>query len=112
LYDEDQRLLENGLMKTPSLNLQKSGTRLQDAFIFDPTMRDLTACPVCHHVSTQILECQLAKCGGDGRGGRGVGSVTRYLYRPSQCKSALTFDFLMICILVNMTAIYGPTITY
>ena len=38
LYDEDERLLENGLMKTPSLNLQKSGTRLQDAFIFDPTM--------------------------------------------------------------------------
>ena len=76
LYDEDQRLLENGLMKTPSLNQQKSGTRLQDAFIFDPTMSDLTACPVCHHVSTQILECQLAKCGGDGRGGRGGGSVT------------------------------------
>jgi hypothetical protein len=77
LYDEDQRLLENGLMKTPSLNLQKSWTRLQDAFIFDPTMRDLTACPVCHHVSTQILECQLANnqaaraaasvAGGDGK---------------------------------------------
>ena len=46
LYDEDQRLLKNGLTKTPSLNLQKSGTQLQDAFIFNPTMRDLTACPV------------------------------------------------------------------
>jgi len=59
LYHEDQRLLKNGLMKTPSLNLQKSGTQLQDAFIFDPTTRDLTACPVCHHLSTQFLECQL-----------------------------------------------------
>jgi hypothetical protein len=77
LYDEDQRLLENGLMKMPLLNLQKSGPRLQNAFIFDPTMRDLTACPVCHHVSTQILECQLASnqatraaasvAGGDGK---------------------------------------------
>jgi len=77
LYEEDQRLLKNGLIKTPSLNLQKSGTRLQDNFIFDPTTRDLTACPVCHHVSTQILECQLANnraaraaasvAGGDGK---------------------------------------------
>jgi hypothetical protein len=76
LYDENQCLLENGLMKMPLLNLQKSGTRLQDAFIFEQTMRDLTACPVCHHVSTQILECQLAKCGGDGSSERGGGSVT------------------------------------
>ena len=78
LYDEDQRLMENGLMKMPcSLNLQKSGTRLQDALIFDPTMHDLTTCPVCHHMSTQTLECQLANnqaaraaasvAGGDGK---------------------------------------------
>ena len=44
LYDEDQRLLENGLMKTPSLNLQKSGTRLQDAFIFDYARPDGLPC--------------------------------------------------------------------
>ena len=38
LYDNDQRLLENGLLKTPSLNLQKSEQQLQDGFIFDPTI--------------------------------------------------------------------------
>ncbi len=59
LYDEDQRLLENGLMKTPLLDLQKSGPQLQDTFIFDPIMCGLMTCPMCHHVSTQILECQL-----------------------------------------------------
>jgi hypothetical protein len=46
LYEEDQRLLENGLMKSPSLNLQKLGTRLQDDFIFNPTtgLPRMTSC--------------------------------------------------------------------
>jgi hypothetical protein len=53
VYNEAQRLEENSRLKTPSLNHLNSGQRLQDTLLFDPMLRDLTACPVCSHLRTQ-----------------------------------------------------------
>ena len=57
VHDEDQRLLKNGLMKTPSLNLQKSGTRLQDAFILDPGQCPYN-CSTCSCMCKAVFEEQ------------------------------------------------------
>ena len=62
VYNDEQCIAKNVRMKTPSLNYQNLGQLLQDSvlFLFDPLLRDLTACPVCLHLTTQRLESRVA----------------------------------------------------
>jgi len=39
-----------------SLNLQTSGVRVQDRFIFDATKVDLEPCPSCNHRCTMLVQ--------------------------------------------------------
>ncbi len=55
-YAENQRVMMNRRMETPSLNYQTKGCRLQDLFLWDPTKQDLTLHPVCPHGCTMTVE--------------------------------------------------------
>jgi len=51
-YDSAQRAERNRVHKTPTLDYQKTGTRVQDTIDFDPARADPVACPVCGHRRT------------------------------------------------------------
>ena len=59
-YAENQCIVMNCRMETPSLNYQMKGCCLQDLFLWDPTKRDLTLCPVCPHGCTMTVETMQA----------------------------------------------------
>ena len=53
---EKRRVELNKVHRTPSLNYQKSGTRMQDLVEFDRDLVDSDPCPVCGHYSTMLVD--------------------------------------------------------
>ena len=60
LFREEERRELNKVHRTPSLNRQLTGPRLQDNVVFDPLRRDKNNCPVCLCGSTMVVESDAA----------------------------------------------------
>ncbi len=56
LYAEAQRANLNCIERTPSLNYQATGSRLQDGVLWDASKQDIHECPVCSHCCTMIVD--------------------------------------------------------
>ena len=50
----EQQAEENKRRRTPSLNYQLTGVRIQDMHPFDSCKKDVSLCPVCFHGSTMV----------------------------------------------------------
>jgi hypothetical protein len=92
LHNKAHRLEENACMRTPSLNYQNSGQRLQGTVLFNLMLWDLTACHVCLHLSTSSRQPgRLCRCFG-GRVRRdiqwSVGKARMLLPRDSLLRAA------------------------
>jgi hypothetical protein len=51
---EEKQAEENKRRRTPSLNYQLTGVRIQDMHPFDSCKKDVSLCPVCFHGSTMV----------------------------------------------------------
>ena len=76
-FDEAALADQNKISRTPSLDYQKNGPRVQDGFQFNQSKAFLTECPVCHHTNTMSVsnneevnaenERRRQAAGGDGK---------------------------------------------
>lgn len=55
-YEKEKLAELNRIHRTPSLNLQKTGPRIQDSVHWNPTLQDEFQCPDCRHQYTMCVE--------------------------------------------------------